>query len=164
GRQAFSGNTSGVIFNSILEKDPLPPSRVNPEIHPRLEAIIAKALEKDREVRYQHAADIRADLKRLRRDTTSGTAGVPVMEKPAGLFSRLRRKPAALSGVLVMVLGAGYAFVQFLLVPHTTAISSIAVLPFSVSGPDAAVEDISDGLTEGIIDSLTQTPNFKVMS
>ena len=73
GRQAFSGNTSGVIFHSILEKDPAPPSRFNPAVPPQLEEIIGKALEKDRELRYQHAAEIRADLKRLRRNSTSGT-------------------------------------------------------------------------------------------
>src|SRR5215470_19600334 len=72
GRQAFSGNTSGVVFHSILEKHPPSVLRVNPELPPRLEEVIAKALEKDREVRYQHAADIRADLKRLKRDTESG--------------------------------------------------------------------------------------------
>src|SRR5262249_51055804 len=81
GRQAFSGNTSGVIFNSILEKNPPPVSRTNPELPLRLEEVIAKALEKDRDVRYQHASDIRADLKRLKRDTTSGTASTPLPRK-----------------------------------------------------------------------------------
>src|SRR5215470_19685931 len=71
GRQAFSGNTSGVIFNQILERDPTPPTRLNPDLPPKLEEMISKSLEKDPKLRYQHAADLRADLQRLKRDTGS---------------------------------------------------------------------------------------------
>ena len=72
GTLPFRGDTSGVIFNSILERPPIPPARINPEIPLKLEEIIYKCLEKDREVRCQSAAELRADLKRLRRDTSSG--------------------------------------------------------------------------------------------
>ena len=71
GRMPFSGNTTAIIFNSILERAPVPPVRLNPEIPPKLEDIINKALEKDREVRCQSAGEIRADLKRLKRDSDS---------------------------------------------------------------------------------------------
>src|SRR5207302_1405630 len=67
----FRGDTSGVIFNAILECTPVPPVRMNPDLPVKLEEIINKALEKDRELRYQHASDIRADLKRLKRETES---------------------------------------------------------------------------------------------
>jgi eukaryotic-like serine/threonine-protein kinase len=67
----FPGETSAVIFNSILEHDPLPPVRFNPALPPKLEDIISRTLEKDRNLRYQHAADIRAELQRLQRDTQS---------------------------------------------------------------------------------------------
>jgi serine/threonine protein kinase/tetratricopeptide (TPR) repeat protein len=68
----FRGDTHAVIFNGILEKQPIPPVRLNPEISPKLEEIIEKALEKDPNLRYQHASDIRTDLQRLKRDTDSG--------------------------------------------------------------------------------------------
>ena len=75
GRQAFTGNTSGVIFAAILEREPAPASRVNPDLPPKIEEIIGKALEKDPKLRYQHAGDLRADLQRVKRDTDSGRSG-----------------------------------------------------------------------------------------
>src|SRR5580704_14469425 len=72
GRQPFSGNTSAVIFNQILERTPTPPTAVNPQVPLKLEEVINKALEKDRDLRCQTAAELRGDLKRLKRDTESG--------------------------------------------------------------------------------------------
>ena len=76
GRQAFSGTTTGVVFDGILNRDPSPASEANPAVPQELDRIIGKALEKDRDVRYQTARDLEADLKRLRRDTTSGRKAV----------------------------------------------------------------------------------------
>jgi serine/threonine protein kinase len=84
GRQAFSGSTTAVIFDAILHKAPTAPVRLNPEVLPELERIINKCLEKDRELRYQHAADIRSDLKRLKRDTDSGRSRVVSEATSAG--------------------------------------------------------------------------------
>jgi len=72
GRKAFSGNTAAVIHDAILNRAPTPLARVNPQISPELERIINKALEKDRKLRYQSAAEIRTDLQRLKRDSATG--------------------------------------------------------------------------------------------
>ena len=71
GVRPFRGDTSGVIANTILERSPVPPVRLNPDISPQFENVISKALEKDRKLRYQSAAEIRADLQRLKRDSDS---------------------------------------------------------------------------------------------
>ena len=76
GRQAFSGTTTGVVFDGILNREPPPISELNPALPQELARIVGKALEKDRDVRYQTARDLEADLKRLRRDTTSGRKAV----------------------------------------------------------------------------------------
>jgi serine/threonine protein kinase len=72
GQLPFRGKSDGLVFHAILESDPIPPQHLNPEVPARLEAIITKALEKDRRLRYQHASEIRSDLQRLRRDIESG--------------------------------------------------------------------------------------------
>jgi serine/threonine protein kinase len=76
GQLPFRGESSAVIFREILDRDPVPAVRLNPDLPPKLEEIINKALEKDRNLRYQHAGDLRADLQRLKRDTDSGRSAV----------------------------------------------------------------------------------------
>src|ERR1700745_1905010 len=80
GRMAFSGKTAAVIHEALLNRTPIPPARMNPEIPPKLEEVINKALEKDRKLRYQSATDIRTDLQRLKRDSDSGRAAVITAE------------------------------------------------------------------------------------
>jgi serine/threonine protein kinase len=162
GRQAFSGNTSGVIFHSILENNPLSASRLNPDLPPRLDEIIGKALEKDRDVRYQHAADFRADLKRLRRDTTSASSA-RVALPPA--IPWWKRKPAV-AGVVaaVVVIAGGLLAARYVLPPRGQTVQSIAVLPFTGSSANPDAEFLQDGISTGVTDALSQLPGLKVMS
>ncbi len=161
GRQAFSGNTSGVIFHSILEKNPAAASRVNPELPAKLEEIISKALEKDREVRYQHAGDIRADLKRLKRNTSSGTTAVNVEALARPWW---RKKSAGISVAVILLLAVGAAGARYAWMSRGQAIGSVAVLPFSGANSDPGTEFLQEGISDGITDALSQVPNLKVMS
>jgi eukaryotic-like serine/threonine-protein kinase len=161
GKQAFSGNTSGVIFHSILEKNPPTASRLNPQLPPRLEEIIGKALEKDRDVRYQHASEIRADLKRLKRDTTSGTTSVKiVVAAPWWKKKALAVTIAAIALLLIAAIG----FVRYSWTRHAQTIGSVAVLPFTGGSSDPNTSFLREGITEGVTDALSQMPNLKVMS
>jgi serine/threonine protein kinase/TolB-like protein/Tfp pilus assembly protein PilF len=83
GMLPFRGDSTAAIFESILRKAPVPPVRLNPDLPPKLEEIVSKALEKDRNLRYQHAADMRADLQRLKRDTESGRSAIVEAAPPA---------------------------------------------------------------------------------
>jgi serine/threonine protein kinase/Tol biopolymer transport system component len=103
GRPAFSGSTSALIFDSILHKAPTSPVRLNPDLPPELERIIDKALEKDRDVRCQSAAELRADLKRLKRDTDSGR--VAAAAAPS-ISSRRKQWILGIAGALVTILAA----------------------------------------------------------
>jgi len=103
GALPFRGDTSGLMFEAILNRAPIAPGRLNPDLPPRLEEIIDKALEKDRSLRYQHASEIRSDLQRLKRDADSTRlrVGQPAMER--------RKRPlwqimAAVGGVVAIIL------------------------------------------------------------
>jgi serine/threonine protein kinase len=110
GALPFRGESSGVIFEAVLNRAPVPPVRLNPDLPIELERTINKALEKDRNLRYQHASDVRTDLERLKRDTDS--APVTVSAKAgAATASGLRWKlilPAAVAVLALSVTGYFY--------------------------------------------------------
>jgi serine/threonine protein kinase len=106
GQLPFAGNTSAAIFGAILHQTPTPPLQLNPQLPQRLEEVISKALEKDRDLRYHSAADMRTDLKRLRRDTESGRSGVTATARDIAPKPPARERqpwPLVLAGCLVLL-------------------------------------------------------------
>ena len=144
GRPAFTGKTSGVVLEAILNRAPISAIQINSKLPSKLEEIISKSLEKECELRYQTAADVRADLKRLRRDTDSGRAAA-VEAKPRTARSRAPRTPRERTEAR----GEG--------------VDSLAILPFANVGVDPEMEYLSDGITENIISSPSQLPSLKVI-
>ena len=134
GRVPFRGESTGVIFESILNRTQVPATRLNPDLPPKLEEIINKCLEKDRNLRYQHASEIRTDLQRLKRDTESTriTGAQVLPEKMAN-----PRKLWLAIGVCVLTIGLAALTIRFLRSSRTAQIDSIAVLPFTNVSGDA---------------------------
>ena len=156
----FRGDTSGLIFKAILDGKPTSAVRLNPDLPAELERIINKALEKDRDVRYQHAADLRADLKRLKRDTESGKAAV-IPEAS----SRWSRRTILIGAIAFVSIIAVIAMAALYLGSNShVPIKSVAVLPFANASGDPNLEYLSDGITEDVIDRLSSLPNLRVIS
>jgi serine/threonine protein kinase/tetratricopeptide (TPR) repeat protein len=181
GTLPFRGGSSAEIFKSILDSSPPAALRLNPEVPPDLERIINKALEKDRNLRYQTAADLRTDLARLKRDYDSGRSSSVAASSDAALSA----SSASISGAaitapiatnrkylvtvavivfLVLVAAASAAYFLRGRSDDNKKISSIAVLPFVNATADPNNEYLSDGLTESLISTLSQFPDLKVMA
>jgi Tol biopolymer transport system component len=155
GKMPFNGNTSAVIFNAILEHDPAPPLELNPEIPPKLGECICKLLEKDRDLRYQSAAELRSDLKRMKRDLDSGrvrsessggtrmsSPGVPVAQPPSppsssAILQAARQHKLGVGAMLVfaaLVLGgAGFGAYAFLTSRKNVPFQSIRIRKVSAT-------------------------------
>jgi serine/threonine protein kinase len=184
----FRGDTSGVIFNAILERVPASPVRLNPDLPPRLDDILNRALEKDRELRYQHASEMRSELLRLKRDTESGRAVArpETDEEAEASSSRLSRSDAAgmrssavsslapshsyrkliaLVGVLAVL---GIALVLWWITrrtgSHATSANptTVAVLPFQNVGSDKDTDFLRLALPDEIATALSYVPSLSI--
>src|SRR5215813_15266767 len=161
GTLPFRGDTSGVIFDSIINRTPASACRLNPDTPTKLEEIVSKCLEKDRNLRYQHAADIRTDLQRLKRDTES--TGIAATQAPLGKTPK-RGKLWGVLAACIAVIALAAVGTWYLRSGKTAQIDSIAVLPFINGSGDATTEYLSDGIAESLTDSLTHVPQLKVKS
>jgi eukaryotic-like serine/threonine-protein kinase len=188
GQLPFRGDSTATIFEAILNRAPVPAVRINPDVPPKLEEIINKALEKDRNLCYQHAADMRTDLQRLKRDSESGhssaaansgavdlrrvgrdkesghiAAETPPLTPERSSFAR-RWKPAAVACgiVIVLLLVAAIWLTRTKKSPAARITPSIAVLPFADLSPGKDQEYFSDGLAEELLNSLVKIQGLHV--
>ena len=159
GTLPFRGDTTGATFDSILNRAPVPPVRINPDAPTKLEEIIGKCLEKDRSLRYQHASEISADLKRLKRQLEPGHVAAAARSES--------RSTTRLRGTLVLIGACAVALSSYIVwhfagqrrhaaKPSSSARVILAVLPFENLSGDAGQDYFSDGLTEEMIAQLGQ--------
>jgi len=165
GKKPFSGTTTAVIFDGILNRAPASPVRLNPDLPAELERIVNTALEKDRELRYQTAAELRADLKRLKRDSESGRVAAAETPAPSPRRSRI---PVVIGGVVAVLALAGV--VWFLSnrgrpsSPGSRPESqvSIAVLPFQNLGADKSADFLKLALPDEVVTTMSYAPALAI--
>jgi serine/threonine protein kinase/tetratricopeptide (TPR) repeat protein len=159
GRPPFQGTTTALTYVSILQGEPTPPSQLRPDTPASLEQIIARALAKTREARYQTAAEMLADLKALRRTGHRGsTTHVGPIEKRAAPPQPSRKRVFAAAAALAAVIAAGALYIGL----RPKPLDTLAVLPFANAGADPAAEYLSDGVTESITNNLSQLSKLSV--
>ena len=171
GAMPFTGSTSGVIFEAILNRAPVPPVRLNPAVPAELERVIQKSLEKDRTMRYQSAADMRADLRRVKRETDSSTRTAVSQQQnlydPARPATPSKRWPLYAGAAVVLLLLAigGTHWYQAHSAHPAAAVGSkpsVAVLPLQNLSTDSDSAYFSDGMTDEITTKLSKIQGINV--
>lgn len=164
GTLPFKGETSGAIFDAVLHGTPPAPARLNPQIPPELERVMQKALEKDREVRYQHASDMRADLARARRDSGSSSRSVAVAE-PRRMPGKRWMWGVGAAALLVMAGLLIWRLRETLTPASKTAIAApvtIAVLPFQNLGADKENDFLRMALPDEVATTLSSVRTLSI--
>jgi eukaryotic-like serine/threonine-protein kinase len=181
GREPFTGTTAVRLLDAILHYSPDPPSTLNPRVPAELDHIIFKCLEKDRDLRYQTMAELRADLKRLKRESDSRTRSAATVTAAGSAAARRRVAPTRASseqpaaappatsrrhwllgaGAVAVLAAAALGAYQFY-TPAPAGIDAIAVLPFSAASQSSDTDYLTDGITESLINGLAQLPDLRV--
>jgi len=161
----FHGESSAVICEAIMNRAPVAAVRLNHDVPPKLEDIINKALEKDRNLRYQHASDMRSDLQRLKRDTDSGKSAVVAESAPVSRRRRLQRVAVGAVGLIAAIVIA--LFLWQSRHPAVTPVdpanpTAIAVLPFQNAGSDKDADFLRLALPDEIATALSYVPSFSI--
>jgi eukaryotic-like serine/threonine-protein kinase len=158
GHQAFTGSTSHVVVDAILHKAPVSPVRLNPELPEELEHIINKALEKDRNLRYQSAADLRIDLNRLQRESDSGLSAASIAAPPRTKGRQITIGAIALGAVIALAVGGYFYFNR---APKLTQKDSIIISEFTNTTGDPVWDQT---LRQGLSIKFEESPYFKLIS
>lgn len=159
GRMAFPGNTAAVVHDAILNRAPIPLSALNPDLPPELGGIVDKALEKDRNLRYRNAADMRTDLQRLKPGSGSARFPATTEVKTTGRF-RKRWKIIAPAAVVVFALASG-AYLYFHRMPKLTKEDTLVLADFTNVTGDPVFDDT---LKQAISVQLAQSPFLNILS
>jgi len=164
GTQPFTGTTSAVIFEGILGKTPLAAARANPAVPIELERIINKALEKDRQLRYQHASDMLSDLKRLRRESSATSVPLATSVPATAPWPRI---VAALAATVLIIASLG-AFMLWRRGQAPPGVArgdkpSVAVLYFENNTGNPQLDWLRTGLTDMLVTDLSQSPDVEVL-
>ena len=164
GRQPFAGGTTAVIFDAILNRAPVSPARLNPELPAELERIVNTALEKDRELRYQSVADLKTDLKRLKRDSESAGSGKTAAASPVPLPARPGRWkiPAAAAALLVVAAAGWWAAHRGTGAAAAPGQTTIAILPFQNLGGDPSIDHLRFALPDEVATTLSYIPTLAI--
>jgi serine/threonine protein kinase/tetratricopeptide (TPR) repeat protein len=158
----FRGETAGVIANAILERTPVPPIRLNPDLPPEIEQVIHRALEKDRKLRYQHASDMRAELQRLKRDSDSGRVNlVPTSGAPKSVRKPIQWIPATAAITILVILALG-GWLFFSRKTHALSVEDTVVLADFTNSTGDPVFD--NALRQGLSVQLEQSPFLSLVS
>jgi eukaryotic-like serine/threonine-protein kinase len=157
GSLPFRGDRLGLISEAILNRNPIAPIRVNPDIPPALQELIHRALEKDCALRYQHAADMRAELQRLKRDNESGRRVAEDITSPAFQPTSSDLSSSKRTATTSAVRRARQPRVS-------KVIDSLAVLPFGNASNDSESEYLSDGITGSLINIFARIPKLRVIA
>jgi len=164
GRQPFTGNTSAVIFEAILNRAPVPPVQLNPSLPEELTRIVNRALEKDRDLRYQSAAELKSELKRLKRDSESAPSGRTAVTSASPASRKPRWWIPAAAGVVIAIAAAA-AWVVSRSGPGTHAAgaqTTLAVLPFQNLAGDPSLDHLRLALPDEVVTTLSYIPTLAI--